>query len=92
MSQDEFDFDAPFDGDDYQDERDRPRLRGQIKRVWNVLQDHTWTTVAEIGSITGDPQPSISAQLRNLRKERFGGHTIERRYVGNGLYEFRLKP
>ncbi|KKL56177.1 hypothetical protein LCGC14_2247980, partial [marine sediment metagenome] len=36
-------------------------------------------TLCEIEDLTGDPPASISAQLRHLRKERFGAHTVERR-------------
>jgi hypothetical protein len=81
-----------FDGDDYQPDRDKPRLTGQIKEVFSLISDQEWHTVRRIAAITGHPEPSVSAQLRNLRKERFGGHTIEREYRGSGLYVFRLAP
>ena len=38
------------------------------------------------------PTSSISAQLRNLKKEKFGGHGLERWYKGNGLYEYKIIP
>jgi hypothetical protein len=79
-----------FDGDDYQSDRDKPRLTGQIKSVFEVISDQEWWSVRRISKHTGAPEPSVSAQLRNLRKERFGGHTIEREYRGSGLYLFRL--
>jgi hypothetical protein len=43
-----------------------------------------------VARMTGDPEASVSAQLRHLRKPRFGGHTVERRYMSNGLYEYKL--
>ena len=55
--------------------------------------DGEWRTLSEIEFITGDPQASISAQLRHLRKERFGGYLVELRSRGdreNGLFEYRL--
>jgi hypothetical protein len=82
-----------FDGAVYQRELDFARLSGQIKRVFNVMQKGRWLTLAEISSVTGDPPASISAQLRNLRKRRFGAYTILRRARGNrehGLFEYRL--
>lgn len=79
-----------FNGADYVPERDDERLSGQIHRVWNVMVDGKWRTLKNISSLTGDPEASISAQLRHLRKPRFGQHTVERRYLGNGLYEYRL--
>ena len=86
------DFNARFDGDDYDDRRDRSRLVGQIKRVFEYVEDGEWRTVQQIAEATGDPETSVSAQLRNLRKARFGGHNVEKRHAGNGLYFYRLTP
>ena len=83
-------FDAEFDGADYQDERDRPRLTGQIERVFNRVKDGKWHTVEAIAKATGDPQTSVSAQLRNLRKAKFGGYNVEREHIEDGLYWYRL--
>ena len=81
---------AHFDGADYIENRDHARLSGQILRVYSLMQDGQWRTVDQIADVTGDPQTSISAQLRNLRKERFGSHIVERRYIASGLYEYRV--
>lgn len=79
-----------FDGAAIDQERDGCRLTDQILRVYNVMKSGEWMTVARIAEITGDPEPSVSAQYRNLRKAKFGSHVIEKRYVGNGLFEFRM--
>ena len=86
-----------FDGATYTEELDQRRLTGQILRVFSLMKDAQWRTLAEIEQITGDPQASISAQLRNLRKERFGWHNVERRHrrrhrgvLQQGLFEYRL--
>lgn len=79
-----------FNGDDYVASRDDVRLTGQLLRVWNVMCDGSWKTLPQIAEATGDPEASISAQLRHLRKPRFGGHTIEKEYIINGLYRYRL--
>jgi hypothetical protein len=79
-----------FDGDDYVPERDNPRLKGQLLRIWDVMKDGQWRTLREIANKTNDPEASISAQLRHLRKERFGSHQIEREHITNGLYRYRL--
>ena len=84
---------ANFNGPDYEPEYDLYRLTGQILRIFNCMKDGKWRTFDEIKIITGDPQASISAQLRHLRKERFGEHTIEKRSRGNrlvGLFEYKL--
>ena len=55
--------------------------------------DGFWRTLREIENHTGDPQSSISAQLRHLRKKRFGGYTVEKRRRGEGakgLWEYKL--
>ena len=83
-------FAAHFNGDDYQPDRDKERLRGQILRVYTVMKDGRWRTLRAIADTTGDPEASVSAQLRHLRKPRFGGYEIQKRYVRNGLYEYRL--
>ena len=85
--------DLRFDGPDYKPQFDRERLTGQIHRVYSAISDGHWRTLDEIATVTGDPQASISAQLRHLRKERFGSHEIEKRFRGErerGLWEYRL--
>ena len=83
-------FDARFDGDDYNDRRDRVRLTGQLERVYKFISDGGWHSVEEIAQATGDPATSVSAQLRNLRKERFGDHDVETKRHGEGFYVYRL--
>jgi hypothetical protein len=79
-----------FNGADYTPERDNQRLGKQLDRVVWAMQDEMWHTLGAVARMTGDPEASISAQLRHLRKPRFGGHTVERRYMSNGLYEYKL--
>jgi hypothetical protein len=82
-----------FNGSDYDRIHDDIRLTGQIRRVFSCMEDGTWRTLDEIARETRDPAASVSAQLRHLRKERFGSHTVEKRPRGdraNGLWEYRL--
>jgi len=81
-----------FDGDDYVHTRDVARLTGQILRVHQFMTDWQWHTLAQIAAATGAPEASASAQLRNLRKVRFGKWEVSRRHVNGGLYEYRLEP
>jgi hypothetical protein len=58
-----------------------------------LMSDGYWRTLDEIAHATGDPHASISAQLRHLRKPRFGAYVVEKRHRGapaRGLYEYRL--
>ena len=79
-----------FDGADYKPQRDDVRLSGQLLRIFNLMRDARWRTLEDIAKATGDPQPSISSQLRHLRKKKFGAHTVNRRHLGEGLYEYQL--
>jgi hypothetical protein len=79
-----------FNGSDYDQARDSVRLTGQILRVWNVMVDGRWRTLEQISALTRDPPASVSAQLRHLRKKRFGEHQVEKRNRGNGLFEYRV--
>jgi hypothetical protein len=79
-------FEGPSDN-----ARDCYRLCGQILRVYDALYDGQWLTLAEIHQITGDPEASISAQIRHLRKYRFGAHDIQKRRRNDGnQWEYRL--
>lgn len=82
-----------FNGPEYQPELDFTRLSGQIKRIRDYMIDGTWRTLDEISNATGDPHASVSAQLRHLRKERFGSYLVDKRRrgePGNGLFEYRV--
>ena len=80
-----------FNGDDYAPGRDNKRLLPQLDRVKNVMVDGKWHTLAHISKATGDPAPSVSAQLRHLRKPKFGGHTINKQYLNDGLYIYQME-
>ena len=64
----------------------------QARRVWNQTVNRGWFTLDTIAAETYDPVQSISARLRDFRKEKFGSHTVERRMIDRGLYEYRVIP
>jgi hypothetical protein len=73
---------------------DHARAAMQRKRVWGVLQLGAWLTLGELAEMTGDPEASISARLRDFRKARYGGHAIDKRRRGGerrGTWEYRLR-
>ena len=80
----------PFGGDTFDGARDGDRLKRQFADVWRVMFDARWRTLGEIASMTGHPEASVSARLRDFRKKKFGGHTVERRHVSKGLWEYQL--
>lgn len=82
-----------YNGPDYVPELDQSRLTGQTLRVFSLMKDGVYRTLDEIAAQTGDPSASVSAQLRHLRKERFGAHQVlkqRRGRPGSGLFEYRL--
>jgi hypothetical protein len=86
---------AEFNGPAYDHDADHARLTGQILRVHGCMIDGVWRTLGEIEGLTGDPQASISAQLRHLRKKKFGRFIVEKRPRGDrelGLWAYRLLP
>ena len=83
-----------FDGPDYVPALDNDRLTGQIQRVFNAMRAGEWRTLAEISEETNDPPASVRAQLRHLRKPKFGSYTITKRRRGDrtsGLFEYRME-
>lgn len=80
-----------FDGDTYDAKQDGPRLSGQLDRVRDLMADGDWRTLAEIATAVGGSEAGVSARLRDLRKDRFGGHVVERKRIDGGLWAYRLK-
>lgn len=81
-----------FNGSNYDRNRDDDRLSAQYDRIFMLMQDGKWRALFEISNLTGDPPASISAQLRHMRKARFGSHTVNKRLRGelDGLWEYQL--
>jgi len=60
--------------------RQRRPQREILLEVMRIAAHYeTWVTLEELAGKTKFPPASISAQLRHLRKERFGGWKVERR-------------
>lgn len=75
--------------------QDHARLGEQLARVLDVMRDGDWHSVDGVKRAIwalyriSDPETSISAQLRNLRKSKHGGYAIERKRVENHSF-YRL--
>jgi hypothetical protein len=81
-----------FDGPEYTPALDHSRLTKQHEIIRDLMLDGVWRTLGEIAAQTGFPEASISAQLRHLRKVRFGAHAVnKRRRELAGLYEYQVK-
>ena len=82
-----------YNGPVYEREHDNSRLSKQHVAIFNLMSDAKWRTLKEISAILGYPESSISAQLRHLRKPRFGSHTVNKEIRGErkrGLYQYQL--
>jgi len=67
-------------------------LSDQLDRVFSLMRDGQWRSLSDIEKATGDPPASISAQLRHLRKKRFGCFVVEKKHMDDGLYLYRVLP
>lgn len=66
----------------------------------SASQCDAWLTLEELSKLTHYPPASISAQLRHLRKQEFGGYEVEKRQRLSGrilqgedfgtVWEYRL--
>lgn len=86
---------SKYAGAVYDPAEDESRLDAQIVRIHECMKDEQWRTLQEIADSTGDPPSSVSAQLRHLRKKRFGSHVVDKRSRGirsGGLFEYRVLP
>ena len=81
-----------FDGPVYDPEIDHARLTTQLDAVRKLMSDGQWRTFDDIAFMVAGSTTSLSARLRDLRKPKFGGYTIERRRVAreSGLFEYRM--
>lgn len=84
-----------FDGPDYVPPLDRERLTTQLMKVYSLMRDGNWRTLGEISEIIEEPEASISARIRDLRKKKFGSFIVPRRRRGDpkkGLWEYSVLP
>lgn len=78
------------DGATFEPERDGKRINKQLQEVYAAMQDGQWRTLYRLHTMTGHPEQSLSARLRDLRKTKFGGYTVERRRAHGGTWEYRV--
>ena len=76
-----------FDGETFEEKLDGPRLTLQLERVREYMLDifPKWLSLAEISELLEQkynakfPPQSVSARLRDLRKKKFGGYTVDKK-------------
>lgn len=81
-----------FDGTDYVPPRDRARLTTQHLRVRAaaLAWPGGWFTMYALAQNVKEPGASVEKQVRNLRLDRFGAYTVEKRHKSGGTFEYRV--
>ena len=83
-----------FEGKTFDAVLDGPRLSSQLERVKAVLKNGQWITLRMLAHAVGGSEASVSARIRDMRKEKFGGFHIERRRdpkdPSSGVWQYRL--
>lgn len=89
--------DLQFAGASYIPKYDEIRLTRKLAMVFDLCCDERWRTLNEIYIALNREVgvTTISADLRHLRKEAFGSHTVNKRRRGtasDGCFEYQLIP
>ena len=81
-----------FDGETYEPNKDHIRLTGQLLRVYQAMHDQEWHTLSQLSMRAEGSEASVSARLRDLRKEKFGDFVVQRKRSekSRGLWYYRL--
>ena len=70
---------------------DQLRLAGQHNAIRDFMLDGLWRTLHEIATTLKYPEPSVSAQLRHLRKPHFGAYCVQkRRRDGTRTWDYQV--
>lgn len=80
-----------FDGATYDPDKDHGRLRKQLNLLYKIMSDGQWHFLADLAKALKCKEQSASARIRDLRKEQYGGHEIDRERVEGGLFRYRMK-
>jgi biotin operon repressor len=79
-----------FDGNTFSQARDGARLSKQLDAVKTVMLDGQWHTLAELAETAHASDAAVSARVRDLRKAKFGGYTVDRLYIRRGIWAYRI--
>lgn len=77
-------------GPDFEFSKDGHRILKQHEIIRDFMLDGKWRTLREISVNLGYPEASVSAQLRHLRKPRFGCYTVKKRRKTVGTWEYQV--
>lgn len=66
------------------------RATTQLRDVQSLMRYGDWMLLSSIAEKCKAPPQSVSARLRDLRKSKFGGYTIEKRRVARNQWAYRM--
>jgi hypothetical protein len=82
---------SPFSGP--HEPEDVPRFGAQLAAVRDFMASGEWLTLTQIAAAARCTTQSASARCRDLRKEKFGHHAVERRRIpGTAVFQYRIRP
>lgn len=79
-----------FQGSTYEPVHDEERLSKQWHRVFLLMRDGRARSLREIAQETGDPEASISARLRDLRRMGYTVNRKRREPKSAGIFEYQV--
>tara|TARA_R100000808_G_C2149543_1_gene157972 strand:- start:1287 stop:1676 length:390 start_codon:yes stop_codon:yes gene_type:complete len=81
-----------FAGQTYDERRDGDYLSSLYDRVVEFMGDGRYHTLQEIQHACGGTEASVSARLRDMRKDEFGAHKVEARCFPGRVWMYRKAP
>lgn len=69
---------------------DGEKLTGLGQRVEWLMKDGRWRTMRHLSMVVGGTEEDVKARLLSLKEGRFGGHTILRKHISGGVFEYRM--
>lgn len=80
-----------WDRNNPKDEDRAIKLTTDMSKVLDILLDHKPHLVKEIAGRLSLPECSVSAQIRHLRKEKFGAYTVKLIRITKSLSAYQLE-
>lgn len=72
------------------DQADLPRIEFLVERVRKQLLRGEWLTLAYLSAVCKGSEASVSARIRDLRKEQWGGYFVEKKRLESGIWLYRI--
>jgi len=76
---------------DFFDAKHDAKLQDALSRQFYIMLKGNWHRLHELADELGILETTVSANMRIFRRKTHGRHTVNKRYVGNGLWEYQLE-